>query len=337
MQPGPLAVGSCTIRTGGAKAGATLARVSTPLGRVLVTGANGHLGRHLLQQLSTRAELRAAVRSERARAQLDSLPPGTQPPVQLVDYSDTEALSQAAAGCRAVVHLVGILKEGSTSKYVDAHEASCTALARAAEAAGVERIVYLSILGASESSANACLNSKARAESVLLKSKASAVVLRAPMVLGREDAASRSLRGQARARLLPLIAGGRSMQQPIDARDVIAAVEAAISLPELADRVFDLGGPECLSHRDLVLRAAALYGKLPHVIPVPLALVRSFAALGERLSKDPPLTRAMLEVLQHDDRVDALAASTPLGIELTPLDETLRRYVGPDAGSQTGS
>jgi hypothetical protein len=61
------------------------------------------------------------------------------------------------------------------------------------------------------------------------------------------------------------------------------------------------------------------------VVSVPLALGMAAAWLLERLSANPPVTRAMLGVLDHDDRVNTEPATSALRIRLTPLDETLRR------------
>jgi hypothetical protein len=101
-------------------------------------------------------------------------------------------------------------------------------------------------------------------------------------------------------------------------------------LPLGESRAFDLAGPEALTHRTLVTRAAALHRRTPLLVPIPLSLVRAFAALLERFSSNPPLTPAMLEVLQHDDRIDDHAGAEMLGLRLTPVDEMLRRYVGPE-------
>src|SRR5690606_34251972 len=132
--------------------GAAMNDRATPaeLGRVLITGANGHLGRALIARLASgrppRAALRAVVRSERAAAAVRALP--ERPELVVLDYGDGEALARAASGCAAVVHLVGILKEAPGTRYEDAHEGSARALAQAAARAGCHRIVYLSILGA---------------------------------------------------------------------------------------------------------------------------------------------------------------------------------------------
>lgn len=251
----------------------------------------------------------------------------------IVDYDDLAGITRAAEGCDAVVHLVGIIKESQTTRYEDAHEGTCQVLVQAAQRAGISRIVYLSIFGADPASANACLASKGRAERILQDGATPCVVIRLPMVIGPGDIAARALQGQARARLLPMVAGGRTLQQPLYAGDVVRAIETSIQPSQEKNVALDLGGPEVLSHRDLVRRAAALYGNQPRILPVPLALVRAFARAAERLSPNPPLSLAMLGVLQHDDRVDSGPACERLGLELTSLDETLRRCVGPEAES----
>jgi uncharacterized protein YbjT (DUF2867 family) len=314
------------------------------LERVLVTGANGHLGLQLVARLAELGEgtaaVRAVVRSQRAADSLDALPEALRPEIVVLDYADeTEeaALRGAARDCTHAVHLVGIIKESATTRYEEAHEATCRALAQAASGACLRRIVYLSIFGADPSSRNACLASKGRAEEILLEGKVAATILRLPMVLGPEDFASRSLRGQARARFLPMISGGATLQQPIDAADLLAAVLACLQGDErsgIDDVVIELGGPESLPHRELVARASRRYRGAPQILPHPLGVARAFAALATRFASNPPVTPAMLEVLQHDDNVDPAPALARLGIALTPLDETLRRYVGPQSETQ---
>jgi NADH dehydrogenase len=291
---------------------------------VLVTGANGNLGRALFQQLASPDRFRAGVRSDRAAGQIESLGAGARPEIVRVDYGDVDSMARAAAGCEAVVHLVGIIKETATSSYREAHEESCSVLVRAAERAGVKRIVYLSIVGSTPDSPNACLASRGRAERILAEGVVPATVLRVPMVLGRGDHAVAALAAQARSARAFLVGGGRTLQQPIDARDVVRAVGTALPEPGDASLTLDLAGPECLSHRELVERAARVLGRTPPaVVPVPVLAVRAFAAIADRLLSSPPVTPAMLGVLQHDDRVDTGPACARLGLTLTPLDDTL--------------
>jgi NADH dehydrogenase len=304
-----------------------------PRERILVTGANGHLGRRLIEAVKrepgARRGIRALVRSHAAVDVLNGLPETLRPELRVVDYRDAEALARAAEGCTAAVHLVGILRESPTSRYADAHEATSRALAAAAPHAGLRRIVYLSILGASPGSANACLASKGRAERILLDGPTPALVLRVPMVVGEGDFVARQLRAQARARIVPLLRGGRSREQPIDAADVVAAILAGLALPGGERLALDLAGPESLSRRELLERTARLWGNRPLVLPVPYAALHALAFLFERTLANPPLTRPMLGVLDHADDIDPKPACDRLGIALTPLDETLRRCVGP--------
>ena len=291
---------------------------------ILVTGANGHLGQTLLCTLAAAGRpARAVVRSERAAEQVRGLP--EPPQIHVLDYADEEALRRAGEGCGAWIHLVGILKETRQARYADAHERTAESLVRAAEKAGAARLTSLSILGASPEAANTCLASKGRADQILIAAPVPATVLRLPMVLGPGEIAAGALRGRAGAPFVFLTGGGRSMEQPIDARDVVRAMLAAASDRGPESHVFDLAGPEPLAHRELVGRVAAALGvEGPRVIPIPRFAVGTFASLAEHILANPPLTKAMLGVLEHDDEIDPAPAAASLGLELTPLDETLR-------------
>jgi NADH dehydrogenase len=306
--------------------------VTEASGRFLVTGANGHLGRRLLARLANAGQpARALVRSEAAADTLRRLPFASRFELRIADYRDPTSVTEAAAGCTRIVHLVGILKESRSTRYEDAHEKTASAIAEAAARCGAERIVYLSILGSRSDDPNACLASKGRAEEILLHGKVPATVLQVPMVLGPGDVAARALRGKALAPFVLLPRGGASLEQPIDAEDVVAAILAAFEKPELSGEVIALAGPESIPHRELVARAAALHGRRPRVVRVPLGAARLLAAAFQSLAADPPVTPAMLGVLDHDDAIDPAPACQRLGIRLTPLDVTLRRCVGPDA------
>ncbi len=312
--------------------------------RVLVTGANGQIGRRLIERLARshpQVSVRAAVRSMRAAKALEALPEAIRPEISVVDYRNSGELAEAARDCRYAVHLVGILKESSTSRYEDAHEASTRAIADAAAMAGLRRIVYLSILGSDPESANACLASKGRAEQILLDAKTPALILRVPMVIGPGDVSANIVRREALARVLPLAGGGRSRTQPIYAGDVVEAIAAGLERDDLDGLMLDLAGPESLTQREFIERAAKLHGRQPYVVSIPTAPLLFIAGLAERVLANPPLTKSALEVILADDDLDPEPARRKLGIQLTPLDEILRRCVGPQADShdtkQTGN
>ncbi len=310
--------------------------MSVPSDPIVVTGANGQLGRALLTRLSAAGHpsVRALVRSERARDTIAALDLAPAPEVRIVDYTSPKEMEAALAGAAAIVHLVGIIKETRTARYVEAHEQTCHALAIAANRAGASRIVYLSILGSTPDSDNDCLASKGRAETLLLDDRVATTVLRVPMVLGGDDPASWALRKQAQARRLWLVGGGRTWQQPIDARDVVSAILAACTAEPGRDLALDAAGPEALRHRDLVLRAARLYQNAPWIGSIPLPVARLAVGCVETLVPNPPVTRTMFEILERDDRLDPRGFCETLAIELTGLDRTLADHVGPTSATR---
>lgn len=286
---------------------------TSAVGRVLVTGANGHLGQRLLRELETPS--RAVVRSRRAESSLAG-----HGDVRVIDYADIDGMADACAGCDSVVHLVGIIRESARATYASAHEVATRNLLSGAVETGVRRIVYLSILGADEASENPCLASKARAESLLLESGIRSLVIRVPMVLGEGDYASVALLAQARRRLAFTFRAS-SREQPIYAGDVVDAIRAGLE-PEAPTGVIELAGPRSLTRRELVAAASAVQTR---TVSLPVALGYALAWLFERLSVNPPLTRAMVGVLDHDDDIDAGPGAQALGLRLTGLVEMLAR------------
>ncbi len=295
---------------------------------LLVTGANGHLGRDLIGAVGRGRSVRAVVRSERAARSLDDLVEACQGAltVHRVDYADEEGLRRVGTGCEAWVHLVGILKESRRSRYEQAHEATCTVLGRAATKAGARRVVYLSILGSHPDSPNRCLASKGRAEQILAGSGTPTTTLRVPMVLGPREVSARALLSQALAPVTLLVRGGATLEQPLDVGDLVQAILAA-TRAEGASEGLDLAGPEYLSHRELLLRVAALLHRRPRILPIPLWVAQAAALLAERVVADPPITRDMLDILERDDCIDPDPARSRLGIDLSPLDRTLHQIV----------
>jgi uncharacterized protein YbjT (DUF2867 family) len=294
----------------------------------LVTGANGNLGKRLIGELLKIAntDVVAVVRSDRAEGEIEAMDLDTDARarlhVKVLNYGDVAALTKAASGCDKAVHLVGILKETKFASYHDAHEVSTSALLQALQDSSVQHLTYLSIVGSKPDAANACLASKGRAEIFCLDNELPACVLRVPMVLGEGDYASFALRKRASSpRSFTFRAD--SMEQPIYAGDVVQAVIAAGT--RMVDGDLNLGGPEAITRRALTARAAAVCGTASSVISLPLSLGLTMASLCETFMSNPPVTRAMLEVLDHDDKIDPQPACEALGLtELTPLDDMLK-------------
>lgn len=294
--------------------------------RVVITGANGHIGRRLIRRLneeSPETEIVALVRSVRAASTIER--ENLRAAVHIVDYGDAPGLRKAVGQCDVIVHLVGIIKASRGNTYEQAHESACRALVSAD--LGASHLVCLGVVGTHPDSGNACFRSRARAEEILMGSDIPASVLRVPMVLGPDDYATWSL-GRNGSKKIVFTFRGTSLEQPIYSEDVTTAVLAAMKLSP-AHRVLELAGPESLSRSSLIKRAGRILGHNPCVASLPVSLGYLVAGILEVLVPNPPVTVAMLGVLDHDDAVDVKACCELLGLELTTLDETLAKVLEP--------
>ncbi len=291
--------------------------------KVLVTGANGHIGRKLIGVLKKQddVELIAMVRSKTAADTVRRDHPDID--VRIVDYRDAAGIKEAGAGCDRVVHLVGIIKETAANSFSMAHEEACEALLDADLA--VESIVCLGIVGTDSRSDNACFRSRAAAERILLSGATPATIIRVPMVLGEEDYASISLAKKARSKVV-FTFRGKSLEQPIDSDDVISAIVAALNSAPVP-QILELAGPESLTRAELIRKAGQRFNNSPLVISIPMVLGYVFAGILEAISSNPPVTASMLGVLDHDDQVDVAKCCDVLQLSLTPLDATLAKVL----------
>lgn len=293
-----------------------------------ITGANGAVGCAILERI-TRAGATVApvacVRSARAESALPPLPEGGR--VARIAYDDASSLERAFAGARAVIHLPGVLVERKDSSYEQANVATTDAALEAARKAGVEKLVLVSAVGADEHSANRYYATKGRAEARVRECGLAFTILRAPLVLGPRTEGSAALARYARSPRVFLLGGGRHTERPLDVRDLAAACLAAATAGTADGRTLELVGPEAVSYRELVLRAAKRLGNTPSVVSVPVGAVRFATALRTRLA-GPGFSPDVVEVITTDVVADPSPAAAELGLELTPLADTLAQEQG---------
>jgi len=293
----------------------------------VITGANGNLGKRLIDELTreTDFKVRAVVRSQNAADTLTDLPLTSDQrarlDIRICDYTDIDGLSEAFQDYSNLVHLVGILKQTRHASYEEAHERSCEAIAVASLKSTLSHIVYLSIVGSRSDSRNLCLASKGRAEEILREGAVDSCVLRVPMVLGEQDYASKALFYRA-IKPVSFTFRSSSLEQPIYAGDVLKAIRSVVSNKVVGS--FDLGGPQSLSRKALLQKSSELLGKSTRVVSLPISAGLLLGKLCELTLANPPITAAMMGVLDHDDSIDSKDVMTQIGLEeLTSLDSML--------------
>ena len=300
--------------------------------KVLITGANGHLGKKLILA-SDEYDICALVRSEKAERDLMNFIEGHSiKNVEIVkgDYLNVSTMKQLVSSYRYVVHLVGIIKENKQNNFDLVHKQTTGALIQALKDSKVKKICYISILGSNENSGNTCFSSRGYAEKLFLKSAIPSLILQTPMVLGEGDNASRAILKNALSKF-NFTFRKLSLEQPIYAGDVIKAIKIDINKTFTGEMspngIKILAGPISLTREELTQKVAKLKGVKVRVFSLPLLVGYALAGIAEILFPNPPTSKAMLEVLDHDDNVDPLPACSELDIRLTPLESMLESIV----------
>ena len=287
--------------------------------KIAVTGANSSVGIALLKTAAAQGiAVNAGVRSERAAS---SLPEHERIAPRIIDYGDPDSLDGLLSGCDSAVHLAGILIPNRGAGYREANVDATAAVADAARHGKLRSLVFISVLGADAKSGNPYFRSKGEAELVATGRSPAGVIIRTPILLGPGSAGSASLLASAKRGKASLPGGGANTLRPLDIDDLCAAVLNACRKPRAG--VHELAGPESLSYRELVERTAELLGQNMRIRGFPIWLAKLGAAAVSRLRGG--ITPAVIDVITSEDTVSR-NADTALGIELTPLSQTLAKF-----------
>ncbi|MEW6122251.1 MAG: complex I NDUFA9 subunit family protein [Pseudomonadota bacterium] len=299
---------------------------------VTVFGGSGFLGRYVVRALARRGyRIRVAVRRPDLANFL--LPLGYVGQIQLtqanVRYPDS--VMAAAEGADAVVNLVGILAPGGRQSFSAVHAFGAKVIAAAAAANGAA-LVHVSAIGADPDSPVGYARTKGEGEAAARAAVPSAIILRPSVIFGPEDRFFNRFAGLARlSPVLPLIGGGHTRFQPVFVADVAAAVERAVDGKAKAGTVYEVGGPEVRTFRELMELTLHEIGARRVLLDVPFGLADFQARFLEKLP-GALLTRDQVAMLRHDNVVsDAATAEgrslAGLGIAPAALGSVLPSYL----------
>lgn len=277
---------------------------------VLVMGASGYVGSHLAPLLAAQgARVRAAGR------RLGALQARAWDGVEVIaaDALDPASLEAALQGVQLAYYLVHSMAAGADFAQRDRQAAQN--FAAAAARAGVQRIVYLGGLQP-RGQASAHMASRGETGDVLRQGPVPVTELRAGIIIGPGSAAFEVIRDLVLH--LPAMVAPRwvsSRSQPIALDDVLAYLTRLPLLPQAAGASYDIGGPEVLTYKEMMLQFGVLVGRRPLIVPVPLLKPRLFS-YGLNLVTAVPtnVARALFEGLEHDVLADDDAIR-----ELVPL------------------
>lgn len=300
---------------------------------ILLTGATGFIGSRLAVALEAAGyRVRCATRDP-ARARLRA------PELTWigVDLDRPETVAPALDGCDAAFYLVHSMDQHDAN-YPDRERAAATEFAAAAAAAGLRRIVYLGgVVPTSGTSRH--LASRERTGAILGAGATSVIELRAAMIIGAGSASWTMVRDLARrlpAMLLPRWL--KNSSYPIAVEDVIAGLLAALALPITGSHVFELPGPERVTHRDVLARTAAAMGRKRFMLSVPVLTPRLssyWIALVTRTNLD--LAKELVEGVRFDLEPSGTSLWSRVSHQPLTLDEAIRVALADEAAGDAPS
>lgn len=298
--------------------------------QVTVFGGSGFVGRAIVRALAQEGlRVRVACRRIELAERTKTAGDVGQVTVMRTNLRNARSVAAAVAGSQAVVNAVGIPFQRGRQRYQTVHVEGARAIADAAKAAGAQRLVHMSGIGADQrNSTNKYVRSKVDAEDAIIAGFESATILRPSVVFGPEDAMfNRMAQIAAKAPFVPVVGSGTAKVQPVFVGDVGAAVAAVLKRPETAKTVFELGGPRVYTYREIAALVLREIARDKPILGVPAGLMKIAGFFAELLPV-PPLTHDQVDLLVADTvarpGAPGLAA---LGITPTAAEAILPMYL----------
>ena len=242
---------------------------------ILVTGATGFIGRVLVRQLSeTGEQVRVLLRSS---PNSPRLPRGVPVEVAVVSLNDERGVHAALRGVDQIYHLASAGSQGRRGNLLNTDIEGTRVLAQVAKDAGIQRLIYLSHIGADRASAFPIQKAKGIAEEHIRRSGVPYTIIRSSIVFGPEDRFTNNL-----ARLLrvvpvffPIPSDGRSLLQPLWVEDLVTCLMWALQNSEMVNQTYEIGGGEYFTLRQVLETLMDVTHTRRVLVPLPPPYMRA--------------------------------------------------------------
>ncbi len=307
--------------------------IATTSNIVTIFGGSGFVGRYIARRMAKQGwRVRVAVRRVNEAMFVQTYGAVGQVAPVFCNVRDDASVQAATRGSTAVVYCVGVLDPTGKNTFQAVQAEGPARVARIAAAEGIGRMVLLSAIGADEGSDSDYARTKALGEAGVLGHLPDAMILRPSIVFGPEDGFFNRFAGMTRwGPVLPVI-GAATRFQPVYVDDVAAAAVRGV-LGE-ARGVYELGGPEVMTFRDLMTEMLAVIQRRRLVVGVPFPVARLMAkgfGLGKFLTGglvSGPVTTDQVRNLARDNVVaEGARGFADLGIAPTDMSSILPEYL----------
>jgi len=296
---------------------------------VTIFGGSGFIGRYIVHELARRGH-RVIVAVRHPEKALFLKPQGSVGQIEPVfcNVRDDLLVDAALRQSEIVINLVAILAESGKQTFQALHVEAAERIARLATKNGAWRLLHVSAIGADPDARSDYARTKGEAEEAVLAAFPDATILRPSIVFGPEDGFFNRFAKMARySPFLPLIGGGKTRFQPVYVGDVADAAMAALASREAQGQVYELGGPQVFTFKELMRYILKQTRRRRLLLPIPWWLARiQGAVLG--LLPNPILTSDQVRQLRSDNVVSEGAPGlADLGVKPTGIDAIVPTYM----------
>ena len=243
--------------------------------------------------------------------------------------TDEEAFFRALTSCHAVIHLESAQWWGRRGDLERVDLAGARVLAAAARSARVGRIIFLSQLGAAPSSAYPLHRVKGEVENILRRSGVAYTVIRSGVVYAPDDAFINHIASMMRVNpfFFFMPGPGEVILHPIYIDDLVEAIYRSLHSVQLVDATVEIGGPEYISLRDMILTIMRVTGMRRVLIPLPPYLLRWVTGLYSRILPRSLMTGQWLDILAANRSAPLGSLFDHFGFQPRRFEETLLSYL----------
>lgn len=297
--------------------------------QIAVFGAGGFLGRHLIREL-TKLDYRIKVATRNPYLKGYLRPLGSPGQIELIKTNifNVEDIKQILKNCDYVINLVGILYETRRQKFNQIHSHFPYLLSTLSNEFGIKKLVHVSALGVKEKHSSQYIKSKSEGEKNIKNTFQSSIILRPSLIFGPEDKFFNTFASYARiSPAIPLIGGGKTKFAPIYCVDVGKAIVKALQLKNAEPKIYELGGPENYTFKELMEILLREIKKKRLLINIPFNIAK-FQSYFLQMFPKPILTVDQVELLKYDNIISGeYPTLKDLGIEGKNITSVLPEYI----------